>query len=58
MNSYKNLKTQIAATQQKMVGVDKSELKNALKEVKCLSTGFGLTTRMINGLLAKGWNKK
>ena len=54
MNSYKNLKTQIAATQQKMVGVDKSELKNALKEVKRLSTGFGLTTRMIKGLLAEG----
>ena len=42
------------ATQQQMVGVDKSELKNALKEVKRLSTGFGLTTRMIKGLLAEG----
>ena len=58
MNSYKNLKTQIEATQQQMVGVDKSTLKNALKELKRLSTGFGLTTRMVKGLLAERQNKK
>ena len=49
MNSYKNLKTQIEATQQQMVGVDKSDLKNALKELKRVSTEFSLTTRIIKG---------
>ena len=58
MNSYKNLKTQIEATQQEMIGVDKNDLKNALKELKRLSTKFCLTTRMVKGLLAERQNKK
>ena len=58
MNSYKNLKTQIEATQQQMVGVDKNDLKNALKELKRVSTEFSLTTRIIKGFLAEKQNKK
>ncbi len=58
MNSYKNLKTQIEATQQQMVGVDKSDLKNLHKELKRLSTEFSLTSRIVKGFLAERQNKK
>ncbi len=54
MKSYDELKVEMEAIQQRMVEAKKSELANALKEVKLLCKEFGFTAGMLEGTLAGG----
>ena len=54
MKSYDELKAEMEAIQQQMVEAKKSELADALKEVKRLCKEFGFTAGMLKGALAKG----
>ena len=54
MKSYHELKAEMETIQQLMVEAKKSELANALKEVKRLCKEFGFTTGILKGSLAQG----
>ena len=41
-----------------MIEAKKTELANALKEVKCLCRAFGFTAGMLKGALAEGRRKQ
>ena len=53
MKSYDELKTEMKAILQQMVGALKNETAKALKEVKRLCKEFSFSTGMLKGSLAK-----
>ena len=57
MKSCDELKVEMEAIQQQMVGANQDERANALKEVKRLCKKFGFTTGMPKGSLAGGMRK-
>ena len=58
MRSSNELKAEVKVIQEHMVEVKKSELANALKEVKRLCKEFGFTAGILKGSLAKGRGEK
>ena len=56
--SHNKLKAEMEAIQQQMVEAKRSELTNALKEVKRLSKEFGFTAGMLKAALAEGRKPK
>mgnify|MGYP006084041483 CR=1 FL=1 len=58
MKSYDELKAELKSLQKQMIEAKKNALKNALKEKKHQFNECGFNTRMLNGLLAKGIEKK
>ena len=54
MGSYDELKAEMDAIQQQMVGAKKNGRANALKEAKCLRKEIGFTAGMLKGAIAEG----
>ena len=54
MGSYDELKAEMDAIQQQMVGAKKDGRANALKEAKCLRKEIGFTAGMLKGAIAEG----